>query len=73
MYHQEPSLINSSMQFFSFFGLVALATLALATSHANFRDIISDLNSLRDKAMSLGNHVRDLDLVVRHLEHLWHG
>jgi len=61
------------MQFFSFFGLVALATLALATSHANFRNIISDLNSLRDKAMSLGNHVRDLDLVVRHLEHLWHG
>jgi len=50
----------------SLFGLVALATLALATSHANFRDVISDLNTLRDKAMSLGNHVHNVDLLVRH-------
>lgn len=47
------------------FGLVALTTLALATSHANFRDVIIDLNALRDKAAVLGNHVHNGDLVVR--------
>jgi len=50
----------------SLFGLVALATLALATSHVNFRDVISDLNALRDKVVSPGNHVHNVDLLVRH-------
>jgi len=50
----------------SLFGLVALTTLTLATSHVKFRDVISDLNALRDKVVSLGNHVHNVDLLVRH-------
>ncbi|KAJ3573275.1 hypothetical protein NP233_g2522 [Leucocoprinus birnbaumii] len=46
----------------SFLGLVALATLSLANPGTNFRDVIKDLNVLRETAGSLEGHAHNSDL-----------
>jgi hypothetical protein len=51
----------------SFFVLVALATLGLASPHPNYHDVINDIDALRESAVKLEEHVKRFDIMVAEL------